>query len=114
MEDDETAREAAYDYLRKCGLEPTPDAIGQLTGPFTEALKIMCTRGYDRDGATWKMRGWRGLVHDIMDNAFRIEFHSWDHRDFYPNGAIDIINFAGFYWRLKNAGKPWGRLKEPG
>jgi hypothetical protein len=53
-------------------------------------------------------------VHDIMDNAFRIEFHSWDHRNFYPNGAIDLINFSGFYWRLKNEGKPWGRMKEPG
>jgi len=113
MSDSEVKREAAEDYLRKIGLEPTPDAIMQLAGPFTQALEIMCTRGYSPDGATWKMRGWRGLVHDIMDNAFRIEYHSWDNRNFYPNGAIDLINFAGFYWRLENRGAPWGRMRDP-
>ena len=114
MEDDETAREAAYDYMRKLGLDPTPDAVAQLRGPFTEALRVMCTRGYDENGQTWKLRGWKGIVHDIMDNAFRIRYKSWQRNEFYANGAVDIINFAGFYWRQGCEGQRWGDLGEPG
>ena len=105
---------AAEDFIRAAGLEPTQDALDQLTGPFREALAVMCTRGYSPDGATWRIRGWKGLVHDILDNAFRIRFHSWRNNRFYANGAIDIINFAGFYWRTKAEGPAWGELGEPG
>jgi len=118
METNESHRDAAYDFLKSVGLEPNPDAIGQLSGPFTDALAIICERGYTRpeeDGATffWQLRGWKGLVHDIIDNALRLELFSWDRNEFYENGAVDIINFAGFYLRLKNEGKKWGRLKDP-
>lgn len=114
MEDREEDREAAYDFMKKLGMEPTPDAIGQLAGPFAEALRIMCERGYDPNGASWKLRGWRGLVHDILDNAFRLRYNSWQNRRFDGNSSIDMINFAGFYWRLKNEGRPWGEMGEPG
>ena len=120
MEDDETARDAAYDYMRAVGLKPNPDAIGQLAGPFTAALEIICTRGYsdsEEDPETepfWAVRGWKGIVHDILDNAWRLQLFSWERNEFYENGAVDIINFAGFYLRRKNQGKKWGRMKEPG
>jgi hypothetical protein len=120
LEDDEKARDAAYDYMRRIGLDPTPDAIGQLAGPFTAALEIICTRGYnppDEDPEIehfWAARGWKGLVHDIMDNALRLRLFSWKRNEFYPNGAVDIINFAGFYLRLKCKGTKWGEIGEPG
>lgn len=119
-ENDEETRDAAYDYMRKIGLDPTPDAIGQLAGPFTAALEIVCTRGYNRadedpdEEPFWSVRGWKGIVHDIMDNAYRLQLFSWKRNDFYPNGAVDIINFAGFYLRRECKGKRWGRIGEPG
>lgn len=120
MEDDETARDAAYDYMRAVGLKPNPDAIGQLTGPFTAALEIICTRGYsdaEEDPEMepfWAARGWKGIVHDIMDNALRLRLFSWQRNEFYENGALDIINFAGFYLRRQCKGKRWGDIGEPG
>lgn len=109
------SREAAYDFLRKIGIsDPTPDAIGQLAGPFAHCLRIICERGYDREGQNWRQKGWRGLVHDILDNAYRIKDRSWHHSEFYPNGAEDIINFAGFYLRMQNEGRPWGTWGDPG
>lgn len=106
--------DAAYDFLRKLGLEPTPDAIDQLSGPFAVALRLMCERGYDPIGDTWKTKGWKGLVHDILNKAGRIKYHSWRNNDFDGDSAIDIINFAGFYYRLANSGTKWGELGEPG
>jgi hypothetical protein len=111
-EDDEQAREAAYDYIRKLGLEPTPDAIGQLSGPFTSALEKMCTRGYPNE--FWKTRGWRGIVHNILNKSLRIKARSWRRREFAHDDAIDLINECGFYWRMENKGQPWGELGEPG
>jgi|SRR5215831_58711 len=118
-DDNEDHRDAAYDYLRKVGLEPNLDAVGQLSGPFTDALEIICTRGYTRAEDEdphffWERRGWKGLVHDILDNALRLRLFSWEQNRFYENGAVDIINFAGFYLRLKNRGKKWGEMGEPG
>jgi hypothetical protein len=120
LENDEAARDAAYDYMRKVGLTPTPDAIGQLAGPFTAALEIICTRGYNQAGEDltavpfWSVRGWKGIVHDILDNALRLKLFSWRRNDFYDNGAVDIINFAGFYLRRKCQGPKWGEIGEPG
>lgn len=112
LEGDEIAREAAYDYMRKLGLEPTPDAIGQLSGPFTAALEVMCTRKYPDE--FWKARGWRGIVHNILNKASRIKARSWRRREFDGDSAIDIINEAAFYWRMECQGTPWGELGEPG
>lgn len=120
MEDDETARDAAHDYMRAVGLKPNPDAVGQLAGPFTAALEIICTRGYndaEEDPEMepfWAARGWKGIVHDIMDNALRLKLFSWQRNEFYENGALDIINFAGFYLRRQCKGKRWGDIGEPG
>src|SRR5215469_358470 len=106
--DEDTAdRDAAYDYLKRIGLEPTPDAIGQLAGPFSYALQVMCERGYDPDGMTWKSKGWKGLVHDILNKAGRLRYHSWRHDVFDGDSAIDCLNFCGMYWRLRNRGDKW-------
>jgi len=110
----EPERDAAYDYLKSLGVTPTPDAISQLAGPFSEALRIMCVRGYDSEGATWISKGWKGLVHDILNKAGRIKFHSWRHNNFDGESAIDLINFCGFYYRQRNEGSKWGELGEPG
>jgi len=116
---EETARDAAYAYLEAVGLQPSLDAVEQLSGPFTLALAIISERGYtrpedDEDGKFfWQMRGWKGLVHDILDNAFRLLHFSWRQDQYYENGAVDIINFAGFYMRLKNKGPKWGEMGEP-
>jgi hypothetical protein len=120
LEHDETARDAAYDFLRKIGLEPCPDAVGQLAGPFAAALEVICTRSYnppDEDPETepfWAARGWKGIVHDIYDNALRLKLFSWKRNRFYANGAVDIINFAGFYLRAKNECSKWGEMGKPG
>jgi len=116
----ELTRDAAFKYLTDVGLDPNLDAIEQLSGPFTEALAIICKRGYfrqedDEDAKFfWMKRGWKGLVHDIMDNAFRLRLFSWERNEFYENGAVDLINFAGFYLRLKNHGPKWGEMGDPG
>jgi hypothetical protein len=107
-------RVAAHQFIDMLGVEPTPDAVDQMCGPFAECLRIMCERGYDPEGATWSSKGWKGLVHDILNKAGRLKFNSWRHNRFDADSAIDIINFAGFYWRLKNQGSKWGELGEPG
>ena len=113
---DEAARDAAYEFIKKLGVNPTPDAISQLSGPFSEALRVMCERRYDHEPGNelWRSKGWKGLVQDILNKAGRIKYHSWRHNDFDADSAIDIINFAGFYYRLRNEGSRWGELGEPG
>lgn len=114
MMEDEAIRDAALDFIKLLGVDPTPDAISQLCGPYALSLMIMSTRGYSPDGATWKSKGWKGLVHDILNKAGRIKYHSWRHNDFDSDSAVDIITFAGMYWRLRNRGSKWGELGEPG
>ena len=101
-------------FLLNAGLEPTPDAIAQLRDAFLPALEIMCRRGYDPDGMTWKLRGWRGLVHHILDKAERFKFHSWNNSRHDRDSALDLINYCGFYVRLENQGEPWGTWGPPG
>jgi hypothetical protein len=101
-------------YLEACGLKPTPDAIAQLRDAFLPALQIMCERGYDPDGQTWKGKGWRNLVRDIMNKSERLRFHSWTNSRFDKDSAIDLINYCGFYVRLENQGEPWGTWGAPG
>lgn len=114
MVDEDDVRAAAYEFMRKLEFNPTPDAISQLAGPFALALQIMCERGYDPEGGTWQTKGWKGLVHDILNKAGRLKFNSWRNNRFDADSAIDLINFSGFYWRLRNEGSKWGELGEPG
>jgi len=113
---DEVVRDAAYYYINTLGVEATPDAVEQLLGPFSEALRVMCSRRYEDEPGSelWRSKGWKGLVHDILNKAGRIKYHSWRRNNFDADSAIDIINFAGFYWRVKNKGSKWGELGRPG
>ena len=117
---DEKRRDAALDFLAALGFNPNPDAVGQLAGPFAAALEIICTRGYTDAGQDpdetpfWLARGWKGLVHDILDNALRLKHFSWKQNKFYPNGALDMMNFAGFYLRAGKKHTRWGEIGEPG
>jgi hypothetical protein len=106
-------RDRAFDFIKSLGVEPTPDAISQLAGPFAYALQIMCERGYDPHGRLWISKGWRGLVHDILNKSGRLRFKSWLNHEFDGDSAIDMMTFCGFYWRLRNSGKPWGEWGEP-
>lgn len=111
-ETNEADRDAAYDFLKKVGLEPTPDAIANLSGPLLESLRIVCERGYSE--RMWRMRGWKGMVHDIIDKAFRLRFRAWEQNSFDEDSPRDMINFCCYYLRLRNSGKPWGEMGNPG
>jgi len=114
MPNEDTVRDKAFDFIKALGAEPVPDAIEQLIGPFALALTIICERGYDETGALWRSKGWKGLVHDILNKAGRIKYNSWRNNKFDSDSAVDLINFSGFYWRLRNEGSKWGELGEPG
>lgn len=105
--------DAAYTFFRLVGIDPTPDAVAQLADGFLPSLRIMCERGYDPEGASWKEGGWRGLVWEILKRARRLRWYSWEHNNFHADTARDIINFAGFYLRMECKGEPWGEDGEP-
>jgi hypothetical protein len=105
--------DAAYTFFERIGLTPTPDAMEQLLEVFLPCLKIMCERGYDPDGESWRDKGWRNQVIEILERADRIHFNCWTHSRPDENNTRDIINYAGFLLRSdwKNE---WGKWGEPG
>ena len=105
---------AARDYLDQVGLVPTPDAIAQLTDAFLPALSIMCKRGYDPNGATWREGGWRSILLEIRKKAARLWFRGWLKGNYDADSSLDLMNYAAMYYRLKNEGPPWGFWGEPG
>lgn len=112
--DAELNLDAAYGYLDRVGLTPTPDAVEQLTYAFLPALRIMCERGYQPNGASWKKSGWRGQLFEIKKRAERLWETSWLRNRFNPNDSLDIINYAGFYYRTGGTGPAWGDWDHPG
>ena len=106
--------EAARKFLRSIGLNPTPDAVEQLAEVFVPALKIMCDRGYNPNGETWRKGGWRGQLLEIRKKCDRLWERSWLHGAFDYDSARDLVNYAGFYLRLGGKGEPWGELGAPG
>jgi hypothetical protein len=111
-DDTDNTKEAAEDFLKYCGLDPTPDAVDQLVEAFLPALRIMIERGYDPSGKTWRDGGWRGLVYELRKKIDRLWYRSWLGRQF-DKDMYDVINYAGFYIRLKCHGEPWGTKGEP-
>jgi hypothetical protein len=109
--EEELIDDPAFDYIISLGVDPTPEALAQLSGPFAKALIIICTRGY---GDLWKVRGWKGLVHDIINKTERIRHLSWINNEYHEDSAIDLINFAGMYVRMGNDGPKWGKVGDPG
>jgi hypothetical protein len=108
----DNTKEAAEEFLKYCGLDPTPDAVDQLVEAFLPALRIMIERGYDPTGKTWRDGGWRGLVYELRKKIDRLWYRSWLGRQF-DKDMYDVINYAGFYIRLKCHGEPWGTKGEP-
>lgn len=114
--------DAAEDFLRKCGLDPTPDAIAQLADAFLPALGIMCGRNpdgtgrtiYDIEGKTWRAEGWRGMLWKMADKYGRIWFFGWKRGLFHLDSALDLLNYTGYYVRLAHRGKAWGKRGKPG
>jgi hypothetical protein len=106
--------DAAHEFLERCCLTPTPDAVDQLVDAILPALRIMCERGYDPEGGSWRESGWMGQMAEIRKRASRLVHHSWRHGRFDFGDAVDMINYCGFYLRLEGKGKPWGEWGEPG
>lgn len=110
-----TTRDAAIAFLDACSLEPTPDAVSQLSEVFLPCLRIMCERGYDPKGGSWREQGWRGQLYEMMKRMRRLEFFGWRGRTLHEDSAIDMINYAGFLLRAyrDDPDHPWGDFGEP-
>lgn len=106
--------DAAYTFLDACCMTPTPDAVHQLVDAFLPALRIMCQRGYDPDGGSWKESGWMGQLFEMRKRMSRLVHNSWRGGRFDESNTVDMINYAGFLYRLEGKGRPWGRWEDPG
>ena len=105
---------AAVRFLKEVGVaDPTLDAVKQLIDVFVPCLKIMCERGYDPTGATWREGGWRSQLVDVRKKFSRLWRHGWLEGRFVPDHSLDLINYTGFYHRIQMQGKPWGEWGEP-
>lgn len=113
MEPTLTTIDLAEQFIRSLGIEPTPDAVAQLTEVFVPCLRIMCERGYDPNGATWREGGWRSQLVDVRKKFKRLWYHGWIQGKFVRDHPIDMINYLGFYIRAGTSGEPWGGWGEP-
>jgi hypothetical protein len=104
--------DAAEDFLRKVGLDPTPDAVGQLAEAFLPALRIMCSRPWDPNGRTWRQAGRLGALADCRKKFMRLWERGWSNGKRHDDSAIDLLNYIGFY--LRADAKRWGDWGEPG
>ena len=105
--------DAAYTFMERCGLDPTPDAIDQLAKVFLPCLRIMCERGYDPFGGTWRESGRLGALADVRKKFKRLWERAWKKGDTSDDDhAHDLINFVGFYLRADK--DRWGDWGEPG
>jgi hypothetical protein len=112
--DRELDLDAAFAFLERCCIEPRLDIAEQLVDGFLPALRVMHKRGFSPDGRTWQGSGWRSHVFEIMKRADRIAYNSWRSARFDKNDAVDLINFCGFYIRMRCQGEPWSKWGEPG
>lgn len=106
--------DAAVHFLDECSIEPKPEVVAQLTEAFLPCLQVIASRHYRQDGAQWRGLGWRGILHEMMKRMQRLEHSSWDNDVFDANAATDMINFCGYYLRLRNQGRPFGNRNDPG
>jgi hypothetical protein len=107
-----TTRDAAVEFLDRCSLEATPDAIDQLTEVFLPCLRIMCERPWSPDGATWRKSGVLGILSDVRKKFERLWERGWKNSVRHDDSAFDLINFVGFY--LRSEDNRWGEWGEPG
>jgi hypothetical protein len=110
-------KQASLEFLDKVGLVPTPDAVDQLSEVFVPCLAIMCRRGYDPHGATWRESGRMGALTDVRKKFKRLWDRAWkrgyslDDPQLLDSGH-DLINFTGFLLRSGD-GPRWGEYGEP-
>lgn len=106
--------ERTLGYMSDMGMEPTPDAARQLENSFVPALRIMCQRGYNPRGVTWKEGGWMSLVWELYKKIRRIHFKCWLRGQQDYDSALDIINYAGMLHRAHDEQvTAWGILGPP-
>ena len=105
-------RDAATEFLDRCSMQPTPDAIDQLVRVFVPCLEIMCTRPWEPDGGTWRKSGVLGILTDCKKKFERLWERGWKHGKRHDDSALDLINYLGMYLRSEDNG--WGEWGEPG
>src|SRR6266436_2000574 len=111
--DPPSLNDAAYAFLRSCGLDPTPDAVGQLTEVFLPCLRIMCERPWDPNGATWRKSGIFGALTDAKKKWERFWERTWPHGKRHDDSGFDLINYIGFVMR-SDPDSRWAEWGEPG
>ncbi len=103
---------SAENFLKECGLDPTPDAVGQLAEVFLPCLRIVCERGYDPNGGTWRPAGRLGMLTEVRKKFDRLWDRAWKNGKNHDDSAIDLINVLGFYLRADR--ERFGDWGEPG
>lgn len=104
-------KEAAAQFMEDIGLTPTPDAVDQMTYVFAKCLEIMCRRGWDPNGGTWRASGILGILSDVRKKFERLWERGWKNGKRHDDSAYDLINFVGFY--LRSEDNRWGTWGEP-
>lgn len=104
--------DACVSFIQAMGLDPTPDAVGQLHKVFVPCLKIMCERGWDPEGGTWRQAGVLGALADVRKKFFRLWERGWIRGIRHDDSALDLINYVGFY--LRSDDNRWNEWGEPG
>lgn len=107
----ETPMDAAYTFMKGVGLDPTPDAVSQLTEVFLPCLRIMCERPWDPNGKTWRKSGRLGVLSDARKKWERIWERLWIHGKAHDDSVFDGINYLGFVLRSEDNG--WGEWGQP-
>lgn len=102
---------AAEKFITDVGLTPTPDAIDQLAEVFVPCLEIMCRRGWDPNGGTWRRAGILGILCDVRKKFERLWERGWVNGKRHPDSGFDLINFVGMYLRSDENG--WGGWGSP-
>jgi hypothetical protein len=104
-------KQAALEFLDRVGLVPTPDAIGQLTEAFLPCLAIICQRGWDPNGGTWRSSGVLGILGDVRKKFERLWERGWKHGKRHDDSGYDLMNYVGFY--MRSGIDRWGTWGEP-
>ena len=105
-------RQAAVEFLDRCSMEPSPDAVSQLAEVFVPCLRIMTSRPWDPTGATWRKSGVLGILTVIRKKFERLWERGWKHGARHDDSAFDLINYIGFYMRSEPS-SGWGEWGDP-
>jgi hypothetical protein len=107
---------AAEEFMNKMGMEPTPDALGQLLEVFVPCLRIMCDQKghpWPKDGAMWRKSGILPVMIFLKAKFERYWYRTWIQGIRHDDSGFDGINFWGFSIRAARDSR-FGELGEPG